>query len=77
MPHHERHGTDHDLVEDQGVNAGPPIDEDVDARPDEAGASVGGPPDPLDLLNSEPAERVGLPEQRPGYPGQQRSIDTS
>jgi hypothetical protein len=77
MCHHQRQGSEEDLVEDQGVNAGPPIDEDADVPRD--GGTPGGavPPDPVDLLNQEPDRRVGLPEQLPGLPGQQRSIDTS
>ena len=77
MRHHQRHGSEQDLVEDQGVNAGPPIDEDVDVPRDEGTSGGAVPPDPVDLLNQEPDRRVGLPEQLPGYPCQQRSIDTS
>jgi hypothetical protein len=77
MHHHQRHGSEQDLVEDQGVNAGPPIDEDADMPQDGGTPGRAVAPGPLDLLDQEPDRRVGLPEQLTGYPGQQRSIDTS
>ncbi|MFL6052560.1 MAG: hypothetical protein ACJ72W_06535 [Actinoallomurus sp.] len=75
MTHHQRHGTNRDLVEDQGVNADP--EEEISRRPDDETGSTTVPPDPVDLMETEPDRRVGLPEQLPGYPGQQRSVDTS
>ncbi|MCO5997361.1 hypothetical protein [Actinoallomurus rhizosphaericola] len=44
---------------------------------DDGTPAEGAPPEPVDLLATEPGRRVGLPEQRPGYPGQQRSVETS
>jgi hypothetical protein len=63
------------LVEQQGVNAGGPVDEepgphDAPAAPAPPGTT--GPPS-AEL----PEEMVGVPTQRPGLPGQQRSVDTS
>ncbi|GLY88261.1 hypothetical protein [Actinoallomurus iriomotensis] len=63
------------LIEPQGVNAGDAIDAEHalvphgNPRPDPPT-----PPSPSELL---PDEMVGLPEQIPGYPGQQRSVETS
>ncbi|POM24704.1 hypothetical protein BTM25_33380 [Actinomadura rubteroloni] len=79
-PHHKcRHahvqGESDGLIETQGINAGPPID----APPPPAAA-----PEPAEEPPEHPAtagdlydERVGLPGQKPGYPGQQNSIETS
>lgn len=70
---HKEH--EDDLVESQGVNAGGP----VDAPP--SGAKPDGPdPEPPELPLTAGLlddEMVGLPGQKPGYPGQQRSVDTS
>ncbi|GAA0322804.1 hypothetical protein NE235_04645 [Actinoallomurus spadix] len=76
MTRHQLHSTDQDLVEEQGVNASPGADEEPLPAHDGTPAE-GTPPEPVDLLATEPDRRVGLPEQRPGYPGQQRSIETS
>ncbi|MCW2948656.1 MAG: hypothetical protein JWR24_5373 [Actinoallomurus sp.] len=68
------------LVEPQGVNAGAPIDEEVASAPDEERLEAGHasmPPDTLMPSGITSDEIVGSPEQVPGYPGQQRSIDTS
>ena len=65
------------LAEPQGVNAGPPVDAEVPPSPDEGPDEAGGPPDQLTASGAASDERVGLPEQRPGYPGQQGSMDTS
>jgi hypothetical protein len=62
---------DDDLVEPQGVNAGGAVDDEP--TEEEPTGSAPEPPD-RPLLDDE---MVGLPEQKPGYPGQQRSIDTS
>ncbi|MCW2898918.1 MAG: hypothetical protein JWO67_1183 [Streptosporangiaceae bacterium] len=63
------------LVEPQGVNAGPAIDEDVVPPADEdPPAHI---PDELPRTETLSGEAVGLPGQKPGYPGQQRSVDTS
>jgi hypothetical protein len=66
------------LVESQGVNAGPPVDEDVAPATDENPREADPPlPDELPVNGGISGEAVGLPGQKPGYPGQQRSIDTS
>lgn len=62
------------LIESQGVNAGAAIDADSSGVPHTSAAPVR-PPTPQ-RLSALPEERVGLPEQLPGYPGQQRSIET-
>ncbi|MBA9001390.1 MULTISPECIES: hypothetical protein [Thermomonospora] len=72
MKHNE---TPDDLVESQGVNAGPPIDKEPDPHPDPAPAPD--PPDEPEVGAALSDEMAGLPDQRPGYPGQQRSVDTS
>lgn len=85
MTNERRPDAHRDLVEQQGVNAAPPAGEETGGRTTAAGgagtARGGGgeahAPDDLDLLAAAPDELVGLPEQRPGYPGQQRSVDTS
>ncbi|MCO5967408.1 hypothetical protein [Actinoallomurus soli] len=77
MTRHQQHSTDQDLVEDQGVNASPDADEETFVARDDGTPAEGAPPEPVDLLATEPGRRVGLPEQRPGYPGQQRSVETS
>lgn len=46
------------------------------AMPDEATEDLA-PPETHLPTGSISEEMVGLPEQIPGYPGQQRSIDTS
>lgn len=68
-------GPDHEegLIESQGVNAvslvgAGPAPMTVGARPKAHD------PLPSGVLSDE---LVGLPEQLPGYPGQQRSIETS
>jgi hypothetical protein len=61
------------LIEPQGVNAGDAIDTVPAPQEKPAGGTPPRPPCPGDLL---PEEMVGLPEQRPGYPGQQRSVET-
>ncbi len=62
------------------MNAGPPIDAEAVAMPvampDEATEDLA-PPETHLPTGSISEEMVGLPEQIPGYPGQQRSIDTS
>lgn len=64
-----KENSDETLVETQGVNAA-----EEPAAPRER--SDGEPPsDAPDASTSD--EMVGLPDQRPGYPGQQRSVDTS
>ncbi|WP_067812788.1 hypothetical protein [Actinomadura kijaniata] len=79
MSHHndpEPNGDDN-LIEPQGVNAGGAIDRPVDQEPDDdPTAPASGPPDPATVATRD-EEMVGVPEQKPGYPGQQRSIDTS
>jgi hypothetical protein len=65
------------LVEPQGVNAGPPVDAEIPPGSDEDPSEHRRPPDQLTVSGSVSDEMVGLPEQRPGYPGQQRSMDTS
>ena len=73
-------GDEQNLVESQGVNAGPPVDEEVPPRPEtgETGSHEDDrPAGERDLDAGRNEEMVGLPEQRPGQPGQQRSVDTS
>ena len=66
------------LIESQGVNAGDAIDAAKASVPrNSPEAKHVPPPTPRELSESLPDEMVGLPEQRPGYPGQQRSMDTS
>jgi hypothetical protein len=66
------------LIESQGVNAGDAIDAAETLVPRKPpGAERIPPPTPRELSESLTDEMVGLPEQRPGYPGQQRSMDTS
>lgn len=62
------------LVESQGVNAVRPVDDGAAEDENRVGAH---PPPGLTPSGVLSDEMVGLPEQRPGYPGQQRSIDTS
>ncbi|MFB4312488.1 hypothetical protein [Actinomadura sp. 21ATH] len=70
--------TDDLLTEPQGVNAGGPIDAPLsEAAKVIAPDPVEGPPDTPFRPGSHDDEMAGLPEQKPGYPGQQRSIDTS
>jgi hypothetical protein len=66
------------LIEPQGVNAGAPIDAEHAGVPrkDPPDAKRPSPPTPQELSALLPDEMVGLPEQKPGYPGQQRSIET-
>jgi hypothetical protein len=68
------------LVEPQGVNAetagdAEPAREPHDDPPGEG--LVPPPPTSRQLNETAQDEMVGLPEQIPGYPGQQRSVDTS
>jgi hypothetical protein len=63
------------LVESQGVNAGGPPDTPPAPRDDHP--ETGGSPDEREMDAGRTDEMVGLPDQRPGYPGQQRSVDTS
>jgi hypothetical protein len=65
------------LIEPQGVNAGAAIDAEATWVPGASDADAPPPPTPYELGRDLPDEMVGLPEQRPGYPGQQRSMDTS
>jgi hypothetical protein len=51
------------------------VDEDASPAADEREASRP-PPDEPTVSGALSDEMVGLPEQRPGYPGQQRSVDT-
>jgi hypothetical protein len=77
----KRPGRDDTLVETQGVNAGDPVDEpeEAPAKGEERGEADHSPSPPETRRPSGMTsdEMVGLPEQRPGYPGQQRSVDTS
>jgi hypothetical protein len=78
MSENEQQDKDQGLVESQGVNAGLPVDKEIPTRRGhDAAASSPSPPDGLGLQAAEPDERVGVPEQRSGYPGQQKSVDTS
>jgi hypothetical protein len=77
MTDQERHADDKSLIEQQGVNAGPAVDAEKRVRPDEGHRPEAVAPEAVDLLATEPGERVGLPGQRPGHPGQQRSVETS
>lgn len=61
------------LIESQGVNAGEAIDAKIVAPPATSGA-VPLPPGAVGYVRDE---MVGLPGQLPGYPGQQRSVETS
>jgi hypothetical protein len=63
------------LVESQGVNAGPPPDTPPPPRDDHPDTELS--PDEREMDGGRTDEMVGLPEQKPGYPGQQRSVDTS
>jgi hypothetical protein len=70
-------GPDHEegLIESQGVNA-------ISLEGADPTGTTGGTdphPEAHDLRPSGilSDELVGLPEQRPGYPGQQRSVETS
>jgi hypothetical protein len=65
------------LVESQGVNteSSSAGGHDPDDEPPEAGR-VPQPDDP-GTSGTHSEEMVGLPDQRPGYPGQQRTMDTS
>lgn len=68
------------LIEPQGVNAGAAVDAEMTAVSHEDPPEkdlVPPPPTPRQLNEMRPDEMVGLPEQIPGYPGQQRSLDTS
>ncbi|MFI0355561.1 hypothetical protein [Actinomadura sp. 9N407] len=65
------------LVETQGVNAGGPVDKPIDESLHDTADPLSGPPDKPLKPGTHDDEMVGLPEQKPGYPGQQRSIDTS
>lgn len=67
------------LIEPQGVNAGAAIDSAPALAPSKRYLDKGHPrpPTPPRLSELLPDEMVGLPEQRYGYPGQQRSIETS
>jgi hypothetical protein len=76
MDSDERPDRESSLVEGQGVNAGGAVDQEVPARP-RGRTSVGPPPDERVPDRSLPEEMVGVPEQKFGYPGQQRSVDTS
>lgn len=66
------------------MNAGPAVDEAADTARDREDleatptrdSPAPTPPDEYDLMNAGPDQLAGLPEQRPGYPGQQRSVDT-
>jgi|tagenome__1003787_1003787.scaffolds.fasta_scaffold20895703_3 hypothetical protein len=66
------------LIEPQGVNAGPAIDAETSWVPSTEPPDIEHvpPPTPYELNLRGPEEMVGLPGQRPGYPGQQRSIET-
>jgi hypothetical protein len=77
----KRPGHDDTLVETQGVNAGDPVDEPEEAPDREEGRGEAD-HSPSPRRTGRPSgmtsdEMVGLPEERPGYPGQQRSVDTS
>lgn len=75
MRREEHTHDDETLVETQGVNAGQPADEPMPEEeppaPDAARPDRHGPDGRSD------DEMVGLPDQKPGSPGQQRSVDTS
>ncbi|MFD0685169.1 hypothetical protein [Actinomadura fibrosa] len=62
------------LVEPQGVNAGGPVDREPE---DEETTESGEPPARPLTAGTLDDEMAGLPAQKPGYPGQQRSVDTS
>jgi hypothetical protein len=66
---------DEGLVESQGVNAVRPVDEETTAE--ENWLEVHPPTHDLRPSGVLSDEMVGLPQQLPGYPGLQRSIDTS
>ena len=61
------------LIEPQGVNAGAAIDAVETLVPH---TKVLADPQQPQASAALPDEMVGLPQQLPGYPGQQRSIDT-
>jgi hypothetical protein len=61
---------DETLIEGQGVNASDSVPEQEPATPDTAPQDTRGPD------GTAGDEMVGLPDQKPGYPGQQRSVDT-
>jgi hypothetical protein len=67
------------LVEPQGVNAETALDAEAREPDDDPPGEGIVPPPPTSRQLDErgPDEMVGLPEQIPGYPGQQRSVDTS
>ena len=79
-----------DLVEPSGVNAGPRVDAEPepaagrdDDRDDRDGREGRNDRDAASEPAAEPRvsgnlsdEMAGLPGQLPGYPGQQRSVDT-
>ncbi len=63
-------GKDRSLVEPQGVNS-------EDDETGEAKATRASPPEEHSQSGNLSDERVGLPDQEPGYPGQQGSVETS
>ena len=64
------------LTEPQGVNTETDLDEEGAPDPDEQRAKVRHPPpDNLTNTGSRSDEMAGLPEQSPGHPGQQLSVD--
>ncbi|WP_083982563.1 hypothetical protein [Actinomadura hibisca] len=63
-----------DLIEEQGVNAGPSVDAEENPPPT---PDLPDPPDRPATAGTLYDEQVGLPGQKPGYPGQQNSVDTS
>jgi hypothetical protein len=79
MTHNGQAAFDGTLIEPQGVNAGDAIDALTTRTPRKAPTDEDPPPapTPYELSRSRPQEMVGLPEQIPGYPGQQRSVETS
>lgn len=64
------------LIEPQGVNAGARIDAECNWVPRKTPPRRPRPPTPYQLSQLRPERMVGLPEQLPGFPGQQRSIET-
>lgn len=80
MVHNGQEEFEGNLIEPQGVNAGGAIDADPTSVPYQSPSDAGlvpPPPTAHQLSELAPDEMVGLPEQLPGYPGQQRSVDTS
>jgi hypothetical protein len=65
------------LVETQGVNAGRPVDAEPRPTDPRNSAPAEEPPDEPDVPGNLTDEMAGVPQERSGYPGQHRSVDTS